>query len=403
MHNQSQTQERLWNRNYCKVMTANFLLYLAFFLLTPLFPLYLNEHFGATKDMIGVILSGYTLTALIMRPFSGYLVDSFPRKAVLLICFALYFICFAGYLAASTLLWFFIVRTIHGGPFGAATVANSTIAIDVLPSSRRQEGVGYYGLSNNIATAIAPTVGLAIYQYTENFNILFWLSFALAGVALAVNSTLKIKERELIIPDKKMSLDRFFLLKGWAIAANILFFGFCYGCLSNYLAIYSKEVMGIVSGTGLYFMLLSIGLIVSRLTGARALREGKMVRSAAIGVVVSSVAYLLFVACPNYIGYYGSAILIGLGNGHFWPAFQNMMLTIAHKTERGTANSTLFIAWDSGFAIGILAGGVLSEHISYAFAFWTIAIAHIAGAAMYLLFTKKDYIRRVNSTNLAEN
>ena len=119
-------QEKLWNANYWKVMIANFTLSFAFYLLTPLLPLYLSEHFGATKDLIGFVLSGYALTALLVRPFSGYLADSFPRKKVLLVSFFLYFILFGGYLAAGTVLLFAIVRTLHGGPYGAATVANST-------------------------------------------------------------------------------------------------------------------------------------------------------------------------------------------------------------------------------------------------------------------------------------
>ena len=95
--------ERLWNSNYIKVMTANFSLFFAFYLLTPLLPLYLSETFGATKDVIGLVLSGYTITALLFRPFSGYFVDSFPRKTVLLVSFAAFAIFFAGYLAAGTL------------------------------------------------------------------------------------------------------------------------------------------------------------------------------------------------------------------------------------------------------------------------------------------------------------
>ena len=136
-------EEKLWNANYWKVMTANFTLFFAFYLLTPLLPLYLSEQFHATKDVIGIVLSGYTVMALLSRPFSGYLVDTFNRKKVLMVCFFLFFICFAGYLAASTLLLFTIVRTLHGAPFGSVTVANSTMAIDVLPASRRNEGIGY--------------------------------------------------------------------------------------------------------------------------------------------------------------------------------------------------------------------------------------------------------------------
>ena len=184
--------ERLWNHNYCKVMTANFALFFAFYLLTPLLPLYLHETFGATKDVIGFVLSGYTLVALLFRPFSGFLVDTFPRKTVLLVAFSMFAIFFAGYLVATSLLLFTILRTLHGGPFGAVTVANSTVAIDVLPSSRRNEGIGYYGLSNNLAMAISPTFALFIYTQTHNFQLLFWLSFAIATFGLVVDSTIKM-------------------------------------------------------------------------------------------------------------------------------------------------------------------------------------------------------------------
>ena len=64
------TQDKLWNSNYCKVMAANFALFFAFYVLTPLLPLYLSEQFGASKDVIGLVLSGYTITALLFRPFS---------------------------------------------------------------------------------------------------------------------------------------------------------------------------------------------------------------------------------------------------------------------------------------------------------------------------------------------
>ena len=134
--------ERLWNADYIKVMTTNFLLYFAFYLLTPLLPLSLSEQFGATKDTIGIVLSGYTVAALLVRPFCGYVVDSFARKKVLMVCLTAFFVCFAGYIAAGTILMFAICRTLHGAPFGAVTVANSTCAIDVLPASRRNEGIG---------------------------------------------------------------------------------------------------------------------------------------------------------------------------------------------------------------------------------------------------------------------
>ena len=386
--------ERLWNSNYCKVMIANFSLFTAFYLLTPLLPLYLHETFGATKDIIGLVLSGYTITALLFRPFSGYFVDSFPRKTVLMICFTAFAILFAGYLAASTLLLFTIVRTLHGGPFGALTVANSTVAIDVLPSSRRNEGIGYYGLSNNLAMAIAPSFAIFIYAQTHNFHLLFWLALIVATFGLIIDSTVKLNHQPSNVKPRKLSLDRFFLKRGWLLGVNMVFFGFCFGVLSNYLAIYGKQVMGITGGTGTWFMLCSIGLILSRLQGGKALRQGRLTHNAAEGMVISLVGYTLFIACPNYIGYYGSAILIGLGNGHMWPAFQNMMICMAHHNERGTANSTILISWDVGMGLGILLGGIIAEDFSYATAFWTVAFVNLAGVLLYFARSQGFFLER---------
>ncbi|MDE5996606.1 MAG: MFS transporter, partial [Muribaculaceae bacterium] len=92
------TKDKLWNTNYLKVMLCNFLLFFAFYLLTPLLPIYLDSGFKADKDLIGIVLSGYIVATLLIRPFSGFFVDTFDRKTVLMICFFCFFLCFSGYL-----------------------------------------------------------------------------------------------------------------------------------------------------------------------------------------------------------------------------------------------------------------------------------------------------------------
>lgn len=391
---EKENKERLWNAEYIKIMVNNFGMYFAFYLLTPLLPLYLSDNFGCTKDIIGLVLSGYTLTALMFRPLSGFLVDAFSRKAMLVVFLTAYFIFFGGYLVASSLLLFAIVRTLHGIPFGGSTVACSTVAIDVLPSSRRNEGIGYYGLSNNIATAIAPTVGIYIYHKTHNFDILFWTAFVAAGLGMLVASTVKIRERPIRRTGRLLSLDRFFLTRGWAIAVNLVFFGFCYGVLSNYLAIYGRERLGISGGTGAFFTILSIGLILSRLQGSKSLRKGNLTRNALEGIAISTVGYVVFVAFPHMAGYYLSAFLIGFGNGHMYPAHQNMMINVAHNNERGTANSSVLTAWDVGQGLGILLGGIVAEHLGYGAAFWMIAFVQVLGLLFFVFLTKNFFLQR---------
>ncbi len=391
----SQTSEKLWNGNYLRIWSANFLLYFSFMLLTPLFPLYLSETFDADKQMIGVVLSGYTLTALLIRPFSGYLVDSFPRRVVLLTSFFLFFVLFIGYPLSATLWLFAVVRTMHGAPFGMATVSNSTVAIDVLPASRRAEGIGYYGLSNNIATAISPTIALIIYGMTGNYDSIFLLAILISGLAFYCNYTLKLSLRPLASTKRPpLSLDRFVLLKAWRQGLCMACFSFSYGILSTYIAIYGKEELGITEGTGLFFLLLSAGLICSRLTGGRSLRKGRVTQNASMGVLVSLVGYFVFAFCHNEWGYYGAALIIGLGNGHMFPAFQTMFLNLASNDQRGTANSTLYVSWDTGVGIGVLLGGMVAEHWGYHPAFWLMWTANALGVIFYFVSAKGFFLAK---------
>ena len=251
--------------------------------------------------------------------------------------------------------------------------------------------------------AIAPTIGIFIYRYTHSFELLFWIALAVAFTGLLIDSTVHIPTKELIQNKAKLSLDRFFLVRGWMLGLNMVAFGFCFGVLSNYLAIYGKEQLGITGGTGTYFMLCSIGLILSRLQGGKALRKGRLTHNAAEGMVISLVGYTLFILMPTLFadnrtlimtGYYGSAILIGLGNGHMWPAFQNMTICVASNNQRGTANSTILISWDIGMGLGILAGGIISEVFGYSYAFWTVAAVNAMGVLGFFLFTRSFFIRR---------
>lgn len=384
---------KLWNSNYIKIWCANFMIFFSFMLLMPLLPLYLSDTFNADKDTIGLVLSGYTLTALLCRPFSGFLVDRFPRKKVLLICYFLFFAFFAGYLVASTLLIFTIVRTLHGAPFGATTVANSTVGIDVLHPSRRAEGIGYYGLSNNLATAIAPTFALYIFHICNNYNVLFALSLICAGIGFAINSTLQLSPREQVSNKQPISLDRFFLLKGWREGATLACYAFSYGVLSTYIAIYGKEELGITGGTGLFFALLAGGLIIARIHGSRSLRQGKIVQNAVFGVLISMFGYLLFAAIHSPVGYYGSALIIGFGNGHMFPAFQTMFINLAPNSQRGTANATQLTSWDVGIGAGVIIGGLFAENLGYHAAFWSAWIVNVIGVAALLLFTRKHFLK----------
>lgn len=384
--------DKLWNSNYVKIWIGNFLINFSFTLIVPLLPLYLSEEFGAGKDAIGLVLAGYAVMTLAARPFSGFLVDSFPRKTILLVCNFVFFALFAGYLVAGSLTMFALFRTLHGGPFGAATVAASTVAIDVLPSSRRGEGIGYYGLSNNLATALGPVLAIYVLQaFSGDFRSLFWLSLIFSFAGLVIDAAIKMPARDFVPEKPVISLDRFFLLKGWREAAAMLCYAFSYGVLSTYVAIYGKQQLGITQGTGLFFSLFAVGLIVSRLTGAHALRDNKVTRNASMGVIVAALGYALFSIVHTQMAYYAAAFVIGLGNGHMYPAFQTMFINLAENRQRGTANSSILTSWDAGVGLGVLFGGIIAEHMGYAAAFLVAAAVNVLGVVYYFARVRRHF------------
>ena len=411
-----EAKERLWNSNYTKTWISTFMLYVSFMLLMPLFPLYLRDTFGANKETIGIVLSGYTLAALFIRPISGYLVDTFPRKAILLIFYFLFAAVSAGYLVATSITLFAIFRTLHGIPFGATTVAGTTVAVDVLHPTRRAEGIGYYGLSNNIATAISPTIAIWILHFTQSYTLLFWLSIIISLIGLIICSTIKTTpinnsspqaQSDSTCEQSKLATNRtpttrtsrkfvvvlgkLFLLSGWPLAISMVCFSMSYGVLSTYVAIYAAEELGIQEGAGIFFFLLASGLALSRLTGARGLRRGRVVHNARDGMLVSLVGYLLFAAIHHPLAFYASALIIGLGNGHMYPAYQNMFINLATSHQRGTANSTLLTSWDSGMGLGVLFGGILAEAVNYHASFWMMWIANLMGVLTFFLLARHHY------------
>jgi predicted MFS family arabinose efflux permease len=349
--------------------------------------------------MIGLVLSGYSVAALAIRFFSGYIVDRFSRKKVLLISYAAFALFFLGYYITGSIVLFAVIRTLHGAPFGLTSVSSNTVAIDVLPSQRRGEGIGYWGLSNNFAMAIGPSLSLMLYHYSNNFKILFTVSLIVALLGLLLNTFVDCKYRPPIMEKKKMSLDRFLLIEGWSQGICIALIAMSYGILSTYIAIYSKDVMNITTGTGTFFMLFSVGLILSRFVGVKALSRGYAVRNATYGVIVVAIGYLMFAFWQNLYGYYISAIVIGFGQASMYPAVQTMFLNMTTNDKRGTANATILTSWDLGIGLGIIGGGYVAEHLGgYNSAFIMAATVSLMSVIFFLSYAKKAYLRdRVRS------
>ena len=109
-------KDKLVSPSFCFILMANFLLFFAFYLILPILPFYLQEEFAAGKSLIGFVLSCYTIAALCIRPFAGYLLDSFARRPLYLLAYFIFTSIFAGYIVATALSLFIALRIVHGSP-----------------------------------------------------------------------------------------------------------------------------------------------------------------------------------------------------------------------------------------------------------------------------------------------
>ena len=352
---------KLWSLSYLNVCLANFLMACSFNLLMPSIPLYITEQMGVPQSQTGIVLASYAIALMFVRPFSGFIVDLYSRKKILLIAFSCYVLIFFGYFWATTVLLFIVVRFIHGITWGLSTVSSSTLAIDVVPSERRAEGIGYYGTFMNVAMAIGPFIAIHIYNHS-GFDVLLWCAIAMGALGIITVSLIKapIKTK---VERQKISFDRFFLIKGWPIFFNQLLPCFAWGTIGPFVAQYGKGLG--IPNAGIFFLFWAGGIIASRVFAGKLVDKGKIHEVNVSAMAIVAIAFLVFALVHNIYAFCISGLFIGVGFGMMFPALQTLYINLAENNQRGTANSTYLIGFDLGLALGMLVGGYLTGYFSF--------------------------------------
>jgi len=384
-------KDKLWTGSFISASIGNFLLFFAFYLLVPVFPLYLMEKYDASKTLIGVILSSYTLAALLIRPVAGFVLDMVYRKPIYLIAFFLFVLTFVGYPLANTIGLFLFFRILHGFTFGFVTTAGNSLIVDIMPSSRRGEGLGYFGVANNLAMAVGPMTGLFLHD-SYNFDVIFYTAIGTGMLGFLFASTIKSKNMADKLNKQPLAFDRFFLFKGFKAGLCLLLMGIPYGMVVTYIALYGKEI-GILSGVGVFFSLMAVGLISSRLFSGKMVDKGKLLEAIAFGTIFSVAAFLML-ASLKFINnelivrilFYFISLMLGVGYGLIFPAYNTLFVNLAPNNRRATASSTYMTSWDIGIGIGLVVGGILADGKGgMQFAFWAGSLAAIVS---YFFFVR---------------
>jgi predicted MFS family arabinose efflux permease len=380
-------KDTLWSSSFINACIANFMMSFSYYMLTATLPFYLTERFHANKTITGIILSCYVISALAIRPFSGYMVDTFPRKKLYILSFACFVSLYFGYLLAAALIFVAIVRIIHGIVWAVITTTANTLAIDIMPSSKRGEGIGWYGLTVNLSMAIGPVAGLFLYE-NYPFELIFYATIisGILGIAAAFFIKAPGKPKSSHQP---VSLDRFIQIKGVPVAITLMLLTVSYGMTISFAAMYGKELN--ISNTGVFFILLSIGIGGSRVFSGRLIDRGWIHKTSFIGMILLSGSFILFTFARTGLSYFSSALLIGLGYGIMIPAFQNMFVNMAPHNQLGTANSMYFTSFDLGIGLGMLAAGRIAAAYNFSYAFGFSALLNLLAVFYYWGISKGSY------------
>lgn len=368
----------LFTCNFFFVAAGNFFLFLSFYALMPLLPFYLTSHFSADGTATGAVLSVYIVSCILIRPFYGYLLDTFSRRPVYVIAYLSFASIFSIYIFCASLWLFILMRVLHGAAFGGATVSGGTIVTQVIPKSRLGEGIGYYGLANTMSMCFGPLLGLYAHNYLSFTNIFIGLTFtALIGTAMASLVRIPVRTHQV---RKTISVESFFIKSAFPIAIIQILAYVTYGATTSYIAVFAVQNM-IGGYSGWYFTCMAVGLGLSRPFAGKKVDKGNLSRLVVFGIIMTIlVGISLFrLNClpvnSRPLVFLIVAFLQGIGYGILHPSLNTIFIRQTDEAHRGAATSMFFTSNDLGIGLGVLAGGIADQYFGGYFSIFGIGAA----------------------------
>ncbi|KQL50868.1 MFS transporter [Heyndrickxia shackletonii] len=385
-------KEKIWTKDFILIVIANFFIFLGFQMTLPTIPLFV-ENLGGNDQLIGYVVGIFTFSSLLLRPFAGNLLETKGRGFVYLIGLAVFVLSVGSFGFLMSIALLFLMRVIQGVGWGFSTTASGTIATDLIPASRRGEGMGYFGLSGNLALAFGPSLGLIL----ANPNILSFKSFfficaGLGFVALLLSSRINYKKVERNQEKKKVKLDLY--EKGALKPSLLLFFiTVTFGGIASFLPLFTAEKH--IEGIQVYFLIYALALMVTR-TFAGQLYDRKGHQAVFIpGTLLVLAAMVLLAWLPNSAVLFTAAALYGLGFGSVQPALQAWAIEKAPINRRGMANATFFSFFDLGVGLGAMVFGQIGHLFGYSSIYKAAAISVFISILLYVFFLLKERITMV--------
>jgi len=346
----------LWTRNYVLLLGSTLLVWSSYYFLMVIMPLFVTRELGGSKAQVGLLSSVLGVAAVAARLTGGWACDRWGRRPVQLLFLAWFALVAFGYNLVATLPMLFLLRFVHGFPFGGGTTSNMTVASDLVPPERRGEGIGYYATSQMAAYAVGPTLAFFILE-RSGFGGIFTAAGLLGMGALVL--AWSIHHPRVCDPTVRFRPGAILEKRVLWMSVFALFIALGYSGLVTFVSLYAEQVG--VRNAGWFFTLYALGVLLVRpLTGRMFDRRGPTVPVMAglLGMVGALVTLALW---RNPLGFHLAGVLYGLTYGACFPSIQAMAVGVVPPARRGAASATLFAVFDVGMTIGPYANGLLAE------------------------------------------
>ncbi|WP_458354127.1 MFS transporter [Peribacillus frigoritolerans] len=397
-----QSRARLWTKDFVIVSSINFFITLIFYLLMVTLAIYAVNELDASTSEAGLISGIFIIGTLIGRLFIGRFIDSIGRKKTLFIGLIFFTLTTLLYFVDLGIGFLLLNRLIHGMAMGMASTATGTIVAQIIPATRKGEGIGYYSMSATLATAIGPFIGLFMAQNTS-FQVIFSFCLALGVISLitafflyvpALKVTAKVSE------SKGFKLSNFIEPKALPISIITLLLAFCYSSVLSFISFYAIEI-DLVNTASFFFVVYAVAVLLSRpFSGPLMDRKGSnFIMYPAF--IIFGIGLLLLSMTANSFTLLAAGFLIGLGFGNMQSSSQAIAVKLTPPHRMGMATSTFFIMLDAGLGFGPYILGFIIPVTGYSTLYVILGVLVIATSVLYyFLHGKKERTARTNLASI---
>lgn len=334
------THIRLWHKDFWLMAMASLLLAMAATILIPSLPKWMLFVQGLSATETGYCMGAFALGLFLPGAFCSYLVQRF-RRNVVCVWSVLLFALSVGLPAYAThipYVWMLALRVVQGVAFGLAQmVLASTLIIDTCESSQRTEANHSASWFGRFALSLGPMAALLVAQFTDDQVVLLVSAGCCVLTALFV-LMVKFPFRAPIDNPHFFSLDRFLLVHGVPLLLNLL-----------PLTIATGMIMSLPLDATFYGQMM-VGFLLSLLAERFVFAEAELKSEIVSGAVLMTAALLVILFVPTSPL---ASPLLALGLGIVGARFLLLFIKLSRHCQRGTAQSTFLLGWESGIALGV--------------------------------------------------